>query len=351
MSNAEEGQMTTSDEAASESPSESPAEQLPTPGTLLGAQRETLEYSLQQVADRLNLTMHFVKAIETDSYEKLPGDVFIRGYLRSYAELLQLDPEYVLELYNHFTQRRQARKQEAIKRISRRRKDKNRPWVVVSGIAFVLLALILWYFNQPGDSQELQPDETADVTEQSARADAGNQADPAVRIVEGVNLSPRDSVSPGATSSTTSPESAVDENGTATASVASGRSEAGIEAMSRDDNVSGNVSGQDMSLTTAGAEPSAAIEILETQSLTWPGNDVLDIRFSEESWVEVSHDSGPESHETMGQRGLRLMVNGEGPFTLELGNAEAATVIYNERILAFKNAIRDDGSVRLSVGM
>ena len=93
------------------------------------------------------------------------------------------------------------------------------------------------------------------------------------------------------------------------------------------------------------------IEILETQTLEWPGDDVLDIRFGEASWVEVSHDSGPESHESMGQQGLRLLVNGQGPFTLELGNAEAVTVIYNERTLAFKNAIRDDGSVRLSVGM
>lgn len=319
MSNAEEGQTT-----LEESPPEAPAEQLPSPGALLGAQRETLELSLQQVADRLNLTMHFVRSIESDNYEKLPGDVFIRGYLRSYAELLQLDSQYVLELYNHFTQRRQARKQEAIKRISRRRKDKNRPWIVVSGIAFVLLALILWYFNRPGDSQVSRQNEQGSAAtamaggaEQQITALAGNDAEQSIRILDDVDLS--------ANTSTPPPSSP---------NVAS-------NAETTQDEAPGS--------PTEGAE--VAIEILQTQSLNWSGDDVLDIRFTAASRVEVSHNSGAESHETMAQQGLRLLVNGEGPFTLELSNAEAATVIYNERILAFKNAIRDDGSVRLSVGM
>lgn len=325
MSNAEEGQTTSSVEA---SPEEA-VEQLPTPGSLLGAQRETLEYSLQQVADRLNLTMHFVRSIESDSYEKLPGDVFIRGYLRSYSELLQLDPEYVLELYNHFTHRRQARKQEAIKRISRRRKDKNRPWVVVSGIAFVLLALILWYFNQPAETQSVRQNPALPMEAEPSDADA----EPQIRMIEDVPLASPDSVNDAATdidTATTSDPGLPDAD-----TIASGPLE-----------ISSSVAS-----TEPSREQSPVIDILETQSLNWPGDDSLDIRFAEPSWIEVSHDSGPESHQAMGQRGLRLLVNGQGPFTLELGNAEAVTVIYNERTLAFKNAIRDDGSVRLSVGM
>ncbi|GGG55354.1 transcriptional regulator [Pseudohongiella nitratireducens] len=348
MSNAEEGQ-TTSDEVTPESP----AEQLPTPGALLGAQRETLELSLQQVADRLNLTMHFVRSIESDNYEKLPGDVFIRGYLRSYAELLQLDSEYVLELYNHFTQRRQARKQEAIKRISRRRKDKNRPWVVVSGIAFVLLALILWYFNRPGDPQASQQNDLAGMTnaqvdgaaqEIAALADA--ESEQSVRIVDGVDLSSR-APSPALPDAANSDaETDQDETpGSTVEDAGPGQGQATV-ALTEE-----SMSSAGRGRLAPGEQDRVAIEILETQSLNWSGDDVLDIRFSAASQVEVSHNRGSESHEAMATPGLRLLVNGEGPFTLELGNAEAATVIYNERILAFKNAIRDDGSVRLSVGM
>lgn len=333
MSHAEEGQTTPNEDSA-----EAAADQLPTPGALLGSQRETLEYSLQQVADRLNLTMHFVRSIESDNYEKLPGDVFIRGYLRSYSELLQLDPDYVLELYNHFTQRRQALKQEAIKRISRRRKDKNRPWVLVSGVAFVLLALILWYFNQPADS-EVAPQsrlsesagEPANVTASTGDAEEAiaqsqvqtGQSAPVSAVAADVPLSSENSApAPALPSTTRSEDAAVGES--AAASPAAGIPE---------------------------EDGNTTIEILETQSLNWPGDDRLDIRFADESWVEITHDNGPEAHEAMAPRGLRLLVSGHGPFTLELGNAEAVTVIYNERTLAFKNAIRDDGSVRLSVGM
>ena len=340
MSNAEEGQTTSS----VETPSEAPAEQLPTPGALLGAQRETLEYSLQQVADRLNLTMHFVRSIESDSYEKLPGDVFIRGYLRSYSELLQLDPEYVLELYNHFTQRRQARKQEAIKRISRRRKDKNRPWIVVSGIAFVLLALILWYFNQPEETQSVRQNPTLPVDTEITSGDPAQQ----IRLIEDVPLSSLDSESDPAPG--IDPETASVSIPPSTDRGASNSSEAAPSAPGVSEEEVGVSAGSQPALPVS-LEENPVVEILETQSLQWPGDDMLDIRFAEASWVEVSHDSGPESHEAMAQRGLRLLVNGQGPFTLELGNAEAVTVIYNERTLAFKNAIRDDGSVRLSVGI
>lgn len=340
MSNAEEGQTTSSVEV----PPEEAAEQLPTPGSLLGAQRETLEYSLQQVADRLNLTMHFVRSIESDSYEKLPGDVFIRGYLRSYSELLQLDPEYVLELYNHFTQRRQARKQEAIKRISRRRKDKNRPWIVVSGIAFVLLALVLWYFNQPAETQSVRQNSAQPVEAESA--DVGSEQQ--IRMIEDVPLAAPDSANAAETdinAATTSDPGLPEADTMASGPLEISSSVAGTSSEE------GASNGTQAALTEPSREQSPIIDILETQSLDWPGDDSLDIRFAEASWIEVSHDSGPESHQAMGQRGLRLLVNGQGPFTLELGNAEAVTVIYNERTLAFKNAIRDDGSVRLSVGM
>jgi cytoskeleton protein RodZ len=69
-------------------------------GTYLRQTREQQGLSLQQVADKLFLNMHFVKAIESDDYSSLPSAVFVRGYLKNYAKLLGLSTEAVMEAYD-----------------------------------------------------------------------------------------------------------------------------------------------------------------------------------------------------------------------------------------------------------
>ncbi|ALO45874.1 helix-turn-helix domain-containing protein [Pseudohongiella spirulinae] len=155
-----------------------------TPGELLRSQRETLELSVKQVADTLNLTMHFIRSLESDSYEKLPGDVFVRGYIRSYARLLRLDPDQLIEIYNAFGDKKQARKQEAIKRYTRRRRDKNRPWVIVSGLAFVLVALALWFFNRAPQSPEPLSSGSPAATAEQAVVNSTDQAISEIAVFE-----------------------------------------------------------------------------------------------------------------------------------------------------------------------
>ena len=56
-----------------------------TAGDILQRQRQRLGLNEKEVANKLHITMHYVKALETNSYEKLPGAVFAKGYLKSYA--------------------------------------------------------------------------------------------------------------------------------------------------------------------------------------------------------------------------------------------------------------------------
>ena len=88
------------------------------PGEILREERELRALSVQQVADELNLTMHFIRALEADQYEKLPGDVFARGYLRSYAALLQLDPESLSRSFNEYVYARESKQRVTRERIA-----------------------------------------------------------------------------------------------------------------------------------------------------------------------------------------------------------------------------------------
>lgn len=66
------------------------------PGRRLRLARQAKGLELERVAQMLHLTPPTVAAIEADNYDALPGPVFVRGYIRNYARLLNLDEESFL---------------------------------------------------------------------------------------------------------------------------------------------------------------------------------------------------------------------------------------------------------------
>ncbi len=55
--------------------------------------------TLEQVSDETNISRRFLQGIETDNFEGFPGEVYILGFLRNYAEFLGLDAARIVELY------------------------------------------------------------------------------------------------------------------------------------------------------------------------------------------------------------------------------------------------------------
>lgn len=70
------------------------------PGVLLRAGRESAGLSIDQVADKLHLLQSVIIALETDSYDRIRGETFVRGYLRNYARLLGISDDEVMTRYN-----------------------------------------------------------------------------------------------------------------------------------------------------------------------------------------------------------------------------------------------------------
>jgi len=94
----------TQQEETQQGETESAENEFLTPGTYLRQVREQNNMSMQQVADRLYLDMGVVKALETDNYERLPPAIFVRGYLRNYARLLEIAPEKIMDAYEQMVQ-------------------------------------------------------------------------------------------------------------------------------------------------------------------------------------------------------------------------------------------------------
>ncbi len=62
-------------------------------GTKLKEAREARGVTLRQIADRTKLSMVTLEALERNDISRLPGGIFTRAFVRSYAAEIGLDPE------------------------------------------------------------------------------------------------------------------------------------------------------------------------------------------------------------------------------------------------------------------
>ncbi|MFQ5995484.1 MAG: RodZ domain-containing protein [Acidiferrobacterales bacterium] len=69
------------------------------PGKRLCDAREKSQLSREQVAEMLRLSPQQIVAIENDDFENLPGPTYVRGYLRSYAQVVGLSADDVIASY------------------------------------------------------------------------------------------------------------------------------------------------------------------------------------------------------------------------------------------------------------
>ena len=68
-------------------------------GTYLQQHREAKHLTLEQVAEHTGIREPYLAALEEGDFHKIPGDVFIRGFLRNYGNYLGLDGNGLVEAY------------------------------------------------------------------------------------------------------------------------------------------------------------------------------------------------------------------------------------------------------------
>ena len=71
------------------------------PGELLAARRNELRLTVEEVSQRLKLAPRQITALEANDFASLPGMASVRGFIRSYARLLELDPVPLLAMMSN----------------------------------------------------------------------------------------------------------------------------------------------------------------------------------------------------------------------------------------------------------
>ncbi len=294
-------------------------------GEILLQERQRRGLSEKQVADKLHITMHNVKALEMGNYEKLPGAVFAKGYLKNYALLLNLDADELLLRYEEL-RLQQAKVVEENPQNTRQKKDRNRSWLILSVIVFIVGFSALWSYNnflvvtpeEEAPPQQLAPPQQADSPLPS-------------------------SISARLSDSRQFPRPAA----VATANQATGSDSLALQVAENED-----ISPESTGSTGLEKLPVAnAVAEQQLIQISAGGNDVLRIVFSRESWVEVNDSASNNIYRDLRQADDILEIVGRAPFNILLGDASVTSMTLNGDNIELSSYIRIDNSARLTVGL
>lgn len=119
------------------------------PGARLRIARESARLGAADVARYLHLKPDVIQDIENDDYSRAPRAVFLRGYIRSYAKLLNLNADELVQSLDQFYQEDDTN-DAPVKTHQVMTHDK-RVWLrwVSAGVSFVLMiAVAMWWHWQ-----------------------------------------------------------------------------------------------------------------------------------------------------------------------------------------------------------
>lgn len=151
----------------------------PSPGQQLRRAREAQGRTVRAVGSSLNLSADRVTALEEDDDERLPPPTFVRGYLRAYARLVELDPEAVVEAYNRRRGSDPASEERAVGNVGavepRPAGRRRRRWlplmllVLLLAVAVVMTAILL----DGGEPEPTGPGEDGAQAREASAAQVG----------------------------------------------------------------------------------------------------------------------------------------------------------------------------------
>jgi cytoskeleton protein RodZ len=126
-------------------------------GARLAAAREAAGLSVGDMAARLRLHVNQVRAIEAENLAQLPEAAYVRGFVRSYARALNLDPAPLIEDFNRKAQPPadsvvdgMARTQD-FSPVRAAAQEQASRWLVLglALVALIVLGLIGWFATRP----------------------------------------------------------------------------------------------------------------------------------------------------------------------------------------------------------
>lgn len=312
---------------------EAPAVMQPAVGEQLRAAREAKGLRSADVAQALKLSTRQVDALEAGDWSGLPGQTFIRGFVRNYARLLRLDPDVLVGQLDPRLMPELPRldvSSSISAALPRTGGPQRRDFMVVlAGLLLVVLAVLAFFFVPPDFWQS----RLAEWSAASARVDA-----PATGSSAPIDAAPAEPAPPVAPPP--APEAPAPTAAAAAAPVSAASTPAAQPVLQP-------VSQPSQPLPQSAAPPAPvaapAAQPASPAAATAPARaGGVQLAFTQPSWVEIRDRSGQIIFSQLNPAGSQRYVEGEPPFALVVGNATHVTVKYKGKPVELSQRSKDD---------
>jgi len=256
--------------------------------------------SVGEVAHRLRLSEQQIEAIEAQDFSRLPAAVFLRGYVRNYASLLQLDDTTLLveaipqsrPVDNIFSDRNPVRRFKAMEPVSQSSRGSRGGWLLYVAVIVAAFAAYGIYHEEIPEQVASYMSDEGDQVVQPSNLDGGNNQ---VAMDLALPLSPTASVTPSMV-----PPVPADINLPPVAAILP-------------------------------APPVSAVPAADTTKVPDGNKKSLHFVFSRDSWVKIKDSNGQVILEKINPRGTEQVVEGAPPLYLVIGNAAGVNLTYDGR--------------------
>lgn len=124
-----------------------------TVGDILRAAREQQGISVKDVEKATSIRAIYLQAIEDGNYKLLPGEVYVKGFIRNYANFMGLDGQAMVDKYRQSEHPEPLPATNETKKVDRKESKKSRSKLFVAILVILLLAgggwLTMSYWSNP----------------------------------------------------------------------------------------------------------------------------------------------------------------------------------------------------------
>ena len=294
-------------------------------GHLLRNARTAKGLSIDDVSRQLRLSAQQIEAIEKEDFEKLPGRTFLRGFIRNYANLVQLNPVPLLQMLPESTRvistyERTPFKNKQISFSSNREKPGNHS-LIIAIILFVIILGAYFLFENGGWNKN------SDISAESEE----KKTESATASVE-IQL-PLPGVVKNTSNTSDSPANKPSEVNNPVPATENTVAQADVK-------------------TESAAENKSAVDKTEKTEKTVAfdkNTGHLYFKLTADSWIKVVDGKGVTVFEQLKKSGSEQIVTGKRPLSLVIGNASGVNLTYNDKEIDISSYKKQGGTARFTL--